>query len=237
MSAAGFVVPELGRSPAPAGREGRDSGAPGVPPAQPKRVAVLVSGGGTNLQALIDARDAGRLPGARLVLVLSSRAGAPALKRAERAGIPAVVLERARCKRPADFDEALLGELGRHRVDVVVLAGFMSILGPRVLAAYPGGIINVHPSLIPAFCGPGWYGLKVHEAALDRGVKLSGATVHFVNSEVDGGAIIAQKAVKVLPEDTPQTLQRRVMEEAEWKLLPAALQALCSGELALDDEL
>lgn len=192
-----------------------------------KRVVVLVSGGGTNLQALIDAKAAGGLPSAKLVLVLSSNPEAKALKRAEHAGIPARAVDRANYQNPAAFDAALLEQLQKHRAQVLVLAGFMSILGPRVLAAYPDAIINVHPSLIPAFCGPGFYGLRVHQAALERGVKLTGATVHFVNEIVDGGEIILQKAVPVHPDDTPESLQRRVMEQAEWELLPKALELVC----------
>ncbi|NLW79002.1 MAG: phosphoribosylglycinamide formyltransferase [Ruminococcaceae bacterium] len=193
-----------------------------------RRVAVLVSGGGTNLQALIDARDAGALPHARLVLVLSSKADAFALKRAERAGIPARAVPRKNYADAAAYDAALLEALQAHNIDVVVLAGFLSVIGPRVLAAYPNRILNVHPSLIPAFCGDGFYGLKVHEAALARGVKLSGATVHFVNEIVDGGEILLQKAVEVQPDDTAETLQQRVMEQAEWILLPQAVEMLCA---------
>jgi len=189
---------------------------------------VLVSGGGTNLQALIDARDAGALPHARLVLVLSSKADAFALKRAERAGIPARAVPRKNYADAAAYDAALLEALQAHNIDVVVLAGFLSVIGPRVLAAYPNRILNVHPSLIPAFCGDGFYGLKVHEAALARGVKLSGATVHFVNEIVDGGEILLQKAVEVQPDDTAETLQQRVMEQAEWILLPQAVEMLCA---------
>jgi len=193
-----------------------------------RRVAVLVSGGGTNLQALIDARDAGALPHARLVLVLSSKADAFALKRAERAGIPARAVPRKNYADAAAYDAALLEALQAHNIDVVVLAGFLSVIGPRVLAAYPNRILNVHPSLIPAFCGDGFYGLKLHEAALARGVKLSGATVHFVNEIVDGGEILLQKAVEVQPDDTAETLQQRVMEQAEWILLPQAVEMLCA---------
>lgn len=189
---------------------------------------MLVSGGGTNLQALIDARDAGALPHARLVLVLSSKADAFALKRAERAGIPARAVPRKNYADAAAYDAALLEALQAHNIDVVVLAGFLSVIGPRVLAAYPNRILNVHPSLIPAFCGDGFYGLKVHEAALARGVKLSGATVHFVNEIVDGGEILLQKAVEVQPDDTAETLQQRVMEQAEWILLPQAVEMLCA---------
>lgn len=194
-----------------------------------KRVAVLVSGGGTNLQALIDAKAKGHLPSARLVLVVSSSAGAQALKRAEHAGIPARVVARRDYATPAAFDDALLAVLLRHRAEVVVLAGFMCVVGPRVLQSYKNSMINIHPSLIPAFCGEGCYGLRVHAAALARGVKVTGATVHRVNEVVDGGEILLQKAVPVLDGDTPETLQRRVMEQAEWELLPRALELLCGG--------
>lgn len=191
------------------------------------RVAVLVSGGGTNLQALINAKLAGEMPHARLVLVVSSKSGAGALQRARQGGIPARVVERRAYPNPCDYDSVLLDVLQQHHVDVVVLAGFLSILGPAVLRAYPDRIINVHPSLIPSFCGEGCYGLKVHKAALARGVTVSGATVHLVNEVVDGGKILLQQPVPVLPDDTPETLQHRVMEEAEWLLLPRAVEMIC----------
>lgn len=195
-----------------------------------KRIAVLVSGGGTNLQALLDAAGRGAIPHGQIVAVLSSKPGAGALRRAAKAGVPAEVVARKAFADAAAFDDALLAALRRHQADVVVLAGFLSILGPAVLAAYPNRILNVHPSLIPSFCGDGFYGLKVHEAALRRGVKLTGATVHLVNEVVDGGRILLQKAVEVLPEDTPETLQKRVMEQAEWVLLPKAVEMLCAEQ-------
>ncbi len=182
------------------------------------KTAVLVSGGGTNLQALIDASTAGRLPGVELTLVVSNRSGAYALERAGSAGIRAVALGRD------DFEERLSGLLEEEGVGLIVLAGFLRILSEEFTARWAERIINIHPSLIPAFCGEGFYGLRVHEAALERGVKISGATVHYVNEIPDGGEIILQKAVEVMPFDTPKTLQRRVMEQAEWKILP---QALC----------
>ncbi len=198
-------------------------------------VAVLVSGGGTNLQALIDAQSRGELPHVKLALVLSSSPDAYALTRAANAGIPTAVVSRRSFETAADFDAAILDALHGHGIEVVVLAGFLSILGASVIAAYPDRILNVHPALIPSFCGRGFYGLKVHEAALARGVKLTGATVHLVNEIPDGGKILAQKAVEVLPDDTPESLQRRVMEQAEWVLLPRVTEALCR-ELAARNE-
>ena len=188
------------------------------------RTAVLVSGGGTNLQALIDAERAGRMPHVKLALVLSSRPGVHALTRAEQNGIPADVLPRAPGETPLQFGERLLTRLKEERIGLVVLAGYLTILPENVIRAYDHRILNIHPSLIPAFCGKGYYGLRVHEEALRRGVKLTGATVHFVNEIPDGGDIIAQKAVPVEPGDTPETLQRRVMEQAEWILLPQAVE-------------
>lgn len=187
-------------------------------------IAVFVSGGGTNLQALIDARSRGELPSGKLALVVSSKPDVYALKRAEAAGIPSVVVSRKSCADQTEFETRILAALEAYRVDLIVLAGFLSILSADFTRRYPERIVNVHPSLIPAFCGQGFYGLKVHEAALARGVKVTGATVHFVNEIPDGGRIILQKAVEVLPNDTPETLQRRVMEQAEWKLLPAAAE-------------
>lgn len=194
------------------------------------RVAVLVSGGGTNLQALLDAGAAGRLPDAALALVVSSRPDAGALRRAQIAGVKTAVVCRREYESGAAFDAALLALLRENDIGLVVLAGFLSILGPAVIAAYPRRILNVHPSLIPSFCGAGFYGLRVHEAALARGVKVTGATVHYVNEIPDGGEILLQKAVAVEPGDTPQTLQRRVMEQAEWQLLPQAV-ALVTARL------
>jgi len=195
------------------------------------KIAVLVSGGGTNLQALIDARERGELGGGELSLVISSRAGVGALERAQRAGIRAVTVERRKYEKHEDFDSALAAELAENGIDLVVLAGFLSILGPRTLKTYENRIINVHPALIPSFCGKGFYGMRVHEEVLKYGVKVTGATVHFVNEVVDGGRIILQKAVDVLPDDTPQILQQRVMREAEWVLLPKAVAMFCKGEL------
>ncbi len=190
------------------------------------KTAVLVSGGGTNLQAILDAAAAGTLPHTEIALVLSSRPGVFALERAEKSGVPAAVVARKSYASSEAYDEALLACLKEHSIDVIVLAGFLSILGPRVIDAYRDRIINVHPSLIPSFCGSGFYGLRVHEAALAKGVKVTGATVHLVNEIPDGGRILLQKAVDVLPGDTPETLQKRVMEQAEWKLLPEALRQL-----------
>jgi len=195
------------------------------------RAAVLVSGGGTNLQAIIDAKRAGKIPSAELALVVASNASAYALTRAENAGIVHAVLRKEKGEAPADYGERLLTLLRENAIDVVVLAGFLTILPENVIRAYDHRILNIHPSLIPSFCGDGFYGLHVHEAALQRGVKVTGATVHFVNEITDGGDIIAQKAVEVLPGDTPETLQRRVMEQAEWILLPQALEQV-AGEIA-----
>ena len=195
------------------------------------RAAVLVSGGGTNLQAIIDAKRAGKIPSAELALVVASNASAYALTRAENAGIAHAVLRKEKGEAPADYGERLLTLLRENAIDIVVLAGFLTILPENVIRAYDHRILNIHPSLIPSFCGDGFYGLHVHEAALKRGVKVTGATVHFVNEITDGGDIIAQKAVEVLPGDTPETLQRRVMEQAEWILLPQALEQV-AGEIA-----
>ena len=192
------------------------------------RAAVLVSGGGTNLQAIIDAKRAGKIPSAELALVVASNASAYALTRAENAGIAHTVLRMEKGEAPADYGERLLTLLRENAIDVVVLAGFLTILPENVIRAYDHRILNIHPSLIPSFCGDGFYGLHVHEAALKRGVKVTGATVHFVNEITDGGDIIAQKAVEVLPGDTPEILQRRVMEQAEWILLPQALEQVAS---------
>ena len=196
-----------------------------------KRIAVLVSGGGTNLQALIDAEKRGGLGGGRVAVVISSREGVYALDRAAAAGIPFVALRRGDFAGAGEFDAALLADLDNRRIDLVVLAGFMSILGGAVVERYRRRILNIHPSLIPSFCGDGYYGLRVHKAALDYGVKVTGATVHFVSEVVDGGEIVLQKAVEVQPGDTPETLQRRVMEQAEWELLPRAVALFCNGEL------
>ena len=194
------------------------------------KIAVLVSGGGTNLQALIDRQQAGELGCGQIGLVLSSRPGVYALERAQKAGIETVVVDRKSCATAEEFSARVLQELQSRGVEMVVLAGFLSVLGPSVIAAYPNRILNIHPSLIPSFCGPGYYGLKVHEEALKRGVKVTGATVHFVNEVCDGGPILLQKAVEVQPGDTPEVLQKRVMVEAEWKLLPQAIAMVCNGE-------
>ena len=182
-----------------------------------KRVAVLVSGGGTNLQALLESERRGENPNGKIELVVASKPGVYALERAANFGVESAVVSRRDYADSAAFDAALLDTLQKHSIDVVVLAGFLSVLGEKVIAAYRNKIINVHPSLIPSFCGPGFYGLRVHEAALARGVKLTGATVHLVNEECDGGPILLQKAVAVEPGDTPETLQKRVMGEAGWQ--------------------
>ena len=187
------------------------------------RIAVLVSGGGTNLQALLDAQGAGKLLHGQIVLVVSDVPGAYALQRAERAGVPALTLPRRQLGNE-EFERQLSGLLAQRGVDMLVLAGFLGILSGEFTARWPRRILNIHPSLIPSFCGRGMYGLKVHQAALDYGVKVTGATVHYVNEIPDGGEILLQKAVEVLPGDTPETLQRRVMEQAEWLLLPRAAE-------------
>ena len=190
------------------------------------RIAVLVSGGGTNLQALLDAQKGGKLPDGEIVLVVASNPKAYAITRAQQAGVPAVVCSRKALGSQAAFEAANSQALADHGVELIVLAGFMSILSEAFTSRWPRRILNVHPSLIPAFCGKGYYGLKVHQAALDYGVKVTGATVHFVNEVPDGGEILLQKAVDVLPGDTPEVLQRRVMEQAEWILLPQATQMI-----------
>ena len=192
------------------------------------RIAVLVSGGGTNLQAILDAGARGEIPDGEVVLVISDRAGAYALERAAKAGIPGLEINKKACGGQAPFEEKLIAALEENRIDLIVLAGFLSILTENFTARYPRRIINVHPSLIPSFCGAGFYGLRVHEAALQYGVKVTGATVHYVNEIPDGGRIILQKAVPVLPGDTPESLQRRVMEQAEWILLPEAAELVSS---------
>ena len=193
------------------------------------RVAILVSGGGTNLQAIIDAKAAGKIPSAELALVLASNEKAYALTRAANAGIESTVLRKAKGEDITLYGERLLAVLREHKIDLVVLAGFLTILPENVIRAYDHRILNVHPSLIPSFCGDGFYGLRVHEAALQKGVKVTGATIHFVNEITDGGDIIAQKAVEVLPDDTPETLQKRVMVEAEWVLLPQAVETVAKS--------
>ena len=199
-----------------------------------KRIAVLVSGGGTNLQALIDAQKAGQLGGGEIVAVLSSKEGAYALERAAKAGIPGFVLPRKSFPDNGAMTRAIVDALQSLQVDLVVLAGFLHILTGEIVAAYPNAILNVHPALIPSFCGAGAYGLHVHEQALAYGVKVTGATVHFVNEEPDGGPIVLQKAVSVQEGDTPEALQRRVMEEAEWQILPQAVALFCQGRLTVE---
>ena len=188
------------------------------------KIAVMVSGGGTNLQALMDAQKSGAISDGEIVLVIASNDKAYALTRAEKAGIPAVVCSRKVLGSQEAFEAAITDKLNEYGVDLIVLAGFMSILSADFTSRWPKRILNVHPSLIPSFCGKGYYGLKVHEAALSYGVKVTGATVHFVNEVPDGGEIVLQKAVYVQPDDTPEVLQRRVMEQAEWIILPQAVQ-------------
>lgn len=192
------------------------------------RIAVFVSGGGTNLQALIDAEKNGALQSGTICLVVSNNPGAYALERAARAGIPAVTLSRKELGGQEGFEAALTALMEEHSIDLIVLAGFMSILSKDFTTRFHNRIINIHPSLIPSFCGKGFYGLHVHEAALEYGVKVTGATVHYVNEIPDGGRIILQQAVPVLPGDTPETLQKRVMEQAEWKILPQAAQLVAA---------
>lgn len=198
------------------------------------KIAVLVSGGGTNLQALIDAQSRGELGGGEITAVISSKAGVYALERAKNAGISGYVLSRKKFDSNRAMTQAMVQKLKELEIDLVVLAGCMIIFTEELVEAFPNAVINVHPALIPSFCGKGFYGLHVHEAALRYGVKLSGATVHFVSEECDGGPIIAQEAVAVLENDTPETLQRRIMEEAEWKLLPEAVSLFCQGRLSVE---
>ena len=196
-------------------------------------IAVLVSGGGTNLGALLKAEREGKIKNGKITKVISSRPDAYALERAKSYGVPTAVVDRKAIGDPQKFDDAIYDELERAGADLIVLAGFLYILSERIAKRYENKIINVHPALIPSFCGPGYYGLRVHEAALKAGVKLTGATVHFVNEVADGGPIILQGAVEVKRGDTPETLQKRVMEEAEWKLLPKAVSLLCEGRVEL----
>ena len=198
-----------------------------------KRIAVLVSGGGTNLQALIDAQGRNELGGGEIVAVISSKEGAYALKRAENAGIAGYVLPRKQFASNRAMTVALVDMLQSLQIDLIVLAGCMIIFTEELVNAYPNAIINVHPAMIPSFCGEGYYGLRVHEEALRYGVKVSGATVHFVSAECDGGPIISQKAVQVFTSDTPESLQKRIMEEAEWKLLPEAVALFCQDRLTV----
>ena len=200
------------------------------------RIAVFVSGGGTNLQALLDAQSAGKLTAGEIVLVLSSSCNAYALTRAANAGVESAVCSRKALGSQEAFEAAIEAELAAHKIDMIVLAGFMSILSRDFTDKWPERIVNVHPSLIPSFCGQGFYGLRVHEAALERGVKVTGATVHFVNEIPDGGRILLQKAVSIEDGDTPEVLQRRVMEQAEWILLPQAVQ-MVAEEIAKEKAL
>lgn len=199
-----------------------------------KRIAVFVSGGGTNLQALIDAQQRGELVNGAIAAVISSREDAYALQRAQKAGIPGYVVARKDYDSSRAMTAALVDKLRELSIDLVVLAGFMHILTEEMVEAYPNAILNVHPALIPAFCGAGYCGLHVHEAALTYGVKVTGATVHFVTEEPDGGPIVLQKAVEVRPGDTPEILQRRVMEEAEWHILPQAVSLFCQDRLTVE---
>jgi len=199
-----------------------------------KKIAVLVSGGGTNLQALIDAQARGEILGGSIAAVIASKPGVKALDRAASAGIPGYVVARKDYADNRAMTQALVAKLRELEIDLVVLAGFMIILTEEMVQAYPNAIINVHPALIPSFCGEGYYGLHVHEKALEYGVKLSGATVHFVSEECDGGPIILQKSVAVEEGDTPETLQRRIMEQAEWKILPQAVSLFCQDKLQVE---
>lgn len=200
-------------------------------------IAVLVSGGGTNLQALIDAQQAGSIPNGRIAVVVASNPNAYAIERAAKAGIPSVVLRKKDHNTEQEYTDALIAELEARGIGLIVLAGFMTVLSAAFCSRYENRIINVHPSLIPAFCGDGYYGLHVHEAALAKGVKVSGATVHFVNAVTDGGPIIAQKAVCVEPDDTPETLQKRIMAQAEHILLPQAVSLFCDGRLLVENNI
>lgn len=200
-----------------------------------KKICVLVSGGGTNLQALIDAEKSGIIKNGKITCVISSKEGAYALERAKNAGISTVVIPRKEYADSKSYSEAILDELNRQGADLIVLAGFMVILDECVTKVYPYRIINVHPALIPSFCGEGFYGLKVHEKALEYGVKVSGATIHFVNEKADAGAIILQGAVDVANDETPESLQKKIMENVEWKLLPKAVSLFCEDRISIKD--
>lgn len=200
-----------------------------------KKICVLVSGGGTNLQALIDAEKSGIIKNGKITCVISSKEGAYALERAKNAGIGTVVIPRKKYADSKAYSEAILAELNRQGADLIVLAGFMVILDVCVTKAYPYRIINVHPALIPSFCGEGFYGLRVHEKALEYGVKVSGATIHFVNEKADAGAIILQGAVDVANDETPESLQKKIMENVEWKLLPKAVSLFCEDRISIKD--
>ena len=199
------------------------------------KIAVLVSGGGTNLQALIDAEKRGELGNGKISLVIASKPGVYALERAANNGIESKVLARKEYDSIAAYSKALADTMTEAGIDLVVLAGFLTILDEQVYEAFPNKILNVHPALIPSFCGKGYYGLRVHEAALEKGVKLSGATVHIVTPECDAGPIVLQKAVEVREDDTPETLQRRIMEEAEWKILPEAVRLFCEDRITVEN--
>ena len=199
------------------------------------KLGILVSGGGTNLQAILDAIEEKKITNAEAAVVISNNAGAYALERARKKGIPAVCISPKNYETREVFHRAILDELQKNQVDLVVLAGYLVAIPPMIVEAYPNRIINIHPSLIPSFCGTGFYGLKVHEGALGRGVKVTGATVHFVDAGTDTGPIILQKAVEVREGDTPEILQRRVMEEAEWKILPKAIDLIANGKVAVRD--
>ena len=203
--------------------------------AQVKQIAVLVSGGGTNLQALIDAEKRGELGAGKITLVIASKPGVYALERAANAGIEGRVLARKDYDSIAAYSKALADEMTAAGIDLVVLAGFLTIFDEQVYEAFPNKILNVHPALIPSFCGKGFYGLHVHEAALAKGVKVSGATVHIVTPECDAGPIVLQKAVEVKQDDTPEILQRRIMEEAEWKILPEAVRLFCEDKITVEE--
>ena len=200
-----------------------------------KNIVVLVSGGGTNLQALIDAEKKGMLGNGKITLVLASKPGVFALERAAKAGIEGVVLARAEYAGIGEYSAALRDTLVEKGIDLVVLAGFLTIIDEQVYESFPNRILNVHPALIPSFSGKGYYGLRVHEAALKKGVKVSGATVHIVTPECDAGPIVLQKAVEVMQDDTPEALQKRIMEQAEWKILPAAVKLFCDGKIEVKD--
>lgn len=199
-----------------------------------KNIVVLVSGGGTNLQALLDAQKRGEINGGKITAVISSAPGAFALERASSAGVPGFVINRKEYASRAEFTDAILHKLEELSADLIVLAGFLYILSPAFIDRYPNRVINVHPALIPSFCGDGFYGLKVHEKALEYGVKVTGATVHFVSAVADAGPIIAQRAVEIKEGDTPEILQKRVMEQAEWKILPIAVSLFCQDKLTVN---
>ncbi len=201
------------------------------------KIAVLVSGGGTNLQALIDAQARGELGNGKISLVIASKPGVFALERAAKANIPSIVLARKEYPDIAAYSKALADTMTEAGIDLVVLAGFLTIIDEQVYNAFPNKILNVHPALIPSFCGKGFYGLRVHEAALQKGVKVSGATVHIVTPECDAGPIVLQKAVEVLEGDTPETLQLRIMQQAEWKILPEAVKLFCEGKIIVEDNI